>query len=140
MIRHRMARTKGCLTRDNLLPQMFKLGRCAEKICRRLRGFRQLAKVSKEFRLQMASRKPRSIHSRHNQCLRLQIGKWLKDHSEIGLFIELSPRIEITNGKSSRHELRFFTNFRRNGIFNPISPNSIKGKFQLSYFFPTGPS
>lgn len=44
-IRHRTKRTKGCLTRDGMLHMMFKLGRCAEKTWRRLRGFRQLAKV-----------------------------------------------------------------------------------------------
>ncbi|MBA3612614.1 MAG: IS256 family transposase [Nitrospirales bacterium] len=44
-IRHRTARTKGCLTRDGLLHMMFKLGQCAEKTWRRLRGFRELAKV-----------------------------------------------------------------------------------------------
>jgi putative transposase len=30
-IRHRTARTKGCLTRDGMLPMMFKLGQWAEK-------------------------------------------------------------------------------------------------------------
>ena len=44
-IRHRTARTKGCLTRDGLLHMMFKLGQCAEKTWRRLRGFRELPKV-----------------------------------------------------------------------------------------------
>lgn len=44
-IRHRTGRTKGCLTRDGLLHMMFKLGQCAEKTWRRLRGFRQLGKV-----------------------------------------------------------------------------------------------
>lgn len=44
-IRHRTKRTKGCLTRDGMLHMMFKLGRCAEKTWRRLRGFRQLEKV-----------------------------------------------------------------------------------------------
>ena len=46
-IRHRTKRTKGCLTRDGMLHMMFKLGRCAEKTWRRLRGFRQLAQVIK---------------------------------------------------------------------------------------------
>jgi putative transposase len=46
-IRHRTARTKGCLTRDGLLHMMFKLGQCAEKNWRRLRGFKQLEKVIK---------------------------------------------------------------------------------------------
>ena len=44
-IRHRTVRTKGCLTRDGMLHMMFKLGQCAEKTWRRLRGFRELPKV-----------------------------------------------------------------------------------------------
>jgi len=44
-IRHRTKRTKGCLTRDGMLHMLFKLGRCAEKTWRRLRGFQQLAQV-----------------------------------------------------------------------------------------------
>ena len=44
-IRHRTTRTKGCLTRDGMLHMMFKLGQCAEKTWRRLRGFRELPKV-----------------------------------------------------------------------------------------------
>ncbi len=44
-IRHRTARTKGCVTRDSLLHMMFKLGQCAEKNWRKLRGFAYLAKV-----------------------------------------------------------------------------------------------
>ena len=44
-IRHRTARTKGCLTRAGMLHMMFKLGQCAEKTWRRLRGFRELPKV-----------------------------------------------------------------------------------------------
>ena len=44
-IRHRTARTKGCLTRDGMLHMMFKLGQCAEKTWRRLRGFSELPKV-----------------------------------------------------------------------------------------------
>jgi transposase-like protein len=44
-IRHRTARTKGCVTRDTMLHMMFKLGQCAEKHWRRLRGFAYLAKV-----------------------------------------------------------------------------------------------
>ncbi len=46
-IRHRTKRAKGCLTRDGMLHMMFKLGRCAEKTWRRLRGFKQLAQVMK---------------------------------------------------------------------------------------------
>ena len=38
-------RSKGCLTRDTMLHMMFKLGQCAEKKWRRLRGFDYLAKV-----------------------------------------------------------------------------------------------
>jgi transposase-like protein len=44
-IRHRTKRSKGCLTRDGMLHMMFKLGQCAEKKWRRLRGFNYLAKV-----------------------------------------------------------------------------------------------
>jgi len=44
-IRHRTKRSKGCLTRDGMLHMMFKLGMCAEKKWRRLRGFDYLAKV-----------------------------------------------------------------------------------------------
>jgi transposase-like protein len=44
-IRHRTKRSKGCLSRDGMLHMMFKLGMCAEKNWRRLRGFNQLAKV-----------------------------------------------------------------------------------------------
>ncbi len=44
-IRHRTKRSKGCLTRDGMLHMMFKLGQCAEKNWRRLRGFDSLAKV-----------------------------------------------------------------------------------------------
>jgi transposase-like protein len=44
-IRHRTARTKGCLTRDGMLHMMFKLGQCAEKTWRRLREFKELPKV-----------------------------------------------------------------------------------------------
>ena len=44
-IRHRTVRTKGCLTRDGMLHMMCKLGQCAEKTWRRLRGFRELPKV-----------------------------------------------------------------------------------------------
>ena len=44
-IRHRTRRSKGCLTRDGMLHMMFKLGQCAEKNWRRLRGFNYLAKV-----------------------------------------------------------------------------------------------
>lgn len=44
-IRHRTKRTKGCLSRDGMLSMIFKLGQCAEKKWRRLRGFDYLAKV-----------------------------------------------------------------------------------------------
>jgi putative transposase len=44
-IRHRTKRTKGCLSRDGMLHMMFKLGQCAEKNWRRLRGFDYLAKL-----------------------------------------------------------------------------------------------
>jgi transposase-like protein len=44
-IRHRTRRSKGCLTRDGMLHMMFKLGLCAERKWRKLRGFNYLAKV-----------------------------------------------------------------------------------------------
>jgi len=44
-IRHRTKRSKGCLSRDGMLHMMFKLGMCAEKKWRRLRGFSDLGKV-----------------------------------------------------------------------------------------------
>ena len=44
-IRHRTKRSKGCLTRDGMLHMMFKLGQCAQKNWRKLRGFAYLAKV-----------------------------------------------------------------------------------------------
>ncbi len=44
-IRHRTKRTKGCLTLDGMLHMMFKLGQCAEKSWRKLRGFAHLADV-----------------------------------------------------------------------------------------------
>ncbi len=44
-IRHRTKRSKGCLSRDGMLHMIFKLGMCAEKKWRRLRGFDYLAKV-----------------------------------------------------------------------------------------------
>ncbi len=43
-IRHRTARNKGCVTRDSLLHMLFKLGQCAERKWRKLRGFPDLAK------------------------------------------------------------------------------------------------
>ncbi|MBT7668747.1 MAG: IS256 family transposase [Bdellovibrionales bacterium] len=44
-IRHRTKRSKGCLSRDGMLHMIFKLGQCAEKKWKRLRGFNYLAKV-----------------------------------------------------------------------------------------------
>ena len=44
-IRHRSSRAKGCVTRQTMLSMIYKMGRCAEKSWRRLRGFRHLAKV-----------------------------------------------------------------------------------------------
>ena len=44
-IRHRTKRSKGCLTRKGMLHMMFKLGQCAEKNWRKLRGFEDLPKV-----------------------------------------------------------------------------------------------
>ncbi len=44
-IRHRTKRSKGCLTREGMLSMIFKLGQCAEKKWRKLRGFNVLGKV-----------------------------------------------------------------------------------------------
>ena len=44
-IRHRTKRSKGGLTRNGMLHMMLKLGQCAKKKWRRLRGFDYLAKV-----------------------------------------------------------------------------------------------
>ena len=44
-IPHRTRRSKGCLSCDGMLYMMLKLGQCAEKRWRRLRGFDYLAKV-----------------------------------------------------------------------------------------------
>lgn len=44
-IRHRTTRTKCFLSRDGMLHMMFKLGQCAEKSWRKLRGFAHLADV-----------------------------------------------------------------------------------------------
>ncbi len=44
-IRHRTKRTKGSLSREGMLHMMFKLGQCAEKNWRKLRGFTYLADV-----------------------------------------------------------------------------------------------
>lgn len=44
-IRHRTRAAKGCVSRDSMLHMIFKLGMCAERNWRRLRGFNYLAKV-----------------------------------------------------------------------------------------------
>ena len=44
-VRHRTDRTKGCLTRDGMLAMIYKLGLCAERSWRLLRGFEWLAKI-----------------------------------------------------------------------------------------------
>ncbi len=44
-IRHRTDQTQGCSSRLTLLTMIFKLGMCAEKRWRRIRGFHYLAKV-----------------------------------------------------------------------------------------------
>ena len=49
-IRHRTKRTKGCLSRDGMLHMMFKLGQCAEKNWRKLRGFAHLAPLGRLLR------------------------------------------------------------------------------------------
>lgn len=44
-IRHRTNRVKGCVSRETMLTMIFKLGQCAEKNWRRIRGFKHVAKV-----------------------------------------------------------------------------------------------
>lgn len=44
-IRHRSDQAKGCVTRETILTMIYKLGMCAEKRWRRIRGFNHLAKV-----------------------------------------------------------------------------------------------
>ena len=44
-IRHRSSRAKGSVARQIMLSMIYKMGMCAEKSWRRLRGFRQLGKV-----------------------------------------------------------------------------------------------
>ena len=44
-IRHRTDRAKGCVSRSTMLTMIYKLGMCAEKRWRRIRGFDYLAKV-----------------------------------------------------------------------------------------------
>lgn len=44
-IRHRTDQAKGCVTRNTMLAMIHKLGLCAEKHWRRIRGFNHLAKV-----------------------------------------------------------------------------------------------
>ncbi len=44
-IRQRTNRTKGCLTSEGMLHMMSKLGKCAERSWRRIRGFAHLAEV-----------------------------------------------------------------------------------------------
>ena len=46
-IRRRSSRAKGCVMRQTMLSMTYKMGRCAEKSWRRLRGFSHLAKVIK---------------------------------------------------------------------------------------------
>ena len=44
-VRLRTAKTRGCVSRTTILAMVFKLGQCAEKKWRKLRGFRRLAEV-----------------------------------------------------------------------------------------------
>ena len=44
-IRHRSRQAKGCVTRKTMLTMIFKMGECAERNWRKLRGFKHLAKV-----------------------------------------------------------------------------------------------
>jgi len=44
-IRHRTRQSRGCVSRETMLAMMYKLGQCAEKRGRRLRGFASLGKL-----------------------------------------------------------------------------------------------
>ena len=44
-IRHRTDRTKGCVSRSTLLGLVYRLGMCAQKRWRRLRGFKRLGEL-----------------------------------------------------------------------------------------------
>jgi len=57
-IRHRTKRSKGCLSRDDMLHMMFKLGQCAEQNWRRPPGFDYLAKVITGVTLKDGIEKP----------------------------------------------------------------------------------
>ena len=55
-IRHRSKRAKGCVSRQSMLSMIYKMGMCAEQSWRRLRGFRQLAKVMGRSEIQRRHR------------------------------------------------------------------------------------
>ena len=65
-VRHRTDRTKGSLTREGMLAMIFKLGLCAERSWRTLRGFKWLAKVIEgvKFRDGMEVKKVVAINRR----------------------------------------------------------------------------
>lgn len=42
-MRHRTDRSRGCVTKESILTMIFKLGLCAEKKWRKIRGFKHLA-------------------------------------------------------------------------------------------------
>ena len=62
-IRNRINRSKGGLSRDDMLHMMFKLGQCAKQNWRKLRGFEALAKVITgiKFKDGIEATKPRQI-------------------------------------------------------------------------------
>ena len=62
-IRHRINRSKGGLSSDDMLHMMFNLGQCAEQKWRKLRGFDTLAKVIAgiKFKDGIEAAKPRQI-------------------------------------------------------------------------------
>ena len=66
-IRHRGKRAKGCVTRQSMLSMIYKVGMCAEKSWRRLRGFRQLAKVIEGVNSTTASRSSRTAEPPHDE-------------------------------------------------------------------------
>ena len=44
-IRHRTDRSRGCVTKESILTMIFKLGLCAGKKWRKIRGFKHLATI-----------------------------------------------------------------------------------------------
>jgi putative transposase len=63
-VRHRTDPAKGCLTRDGMLAMIYKLGLCAERSWRRLRGFQSLAEVIDGVKFHEGIEVPPDMHSK----------------------------------------------------------------------------